>query len=45
MVNNNGYNSSGDIIHYGIDYWRTPADTKHFHSSFLEIDKETGECY
>lgn len=44
-VSYKGFESSGEIIQYGIDYWRTPADTKHFHSSFLEIDEETGYPY
>ena len=44
-VNHGDYSSSGEILQYGYDYWKTPADFKHYHSSFLHIDEKTGECF
>lgn len=45
FVNYGNFSSSGQIIDYGYDYWYSPADKKHFHSSFLLIDEETGAPY
>lgn len=44
-VNYDDFSSSGEIITWDAYLWNKPADHKIFHSSFLVIDKKTGEPY
>lgn len=39
-VNYGNFSSSGQILDYGMSYWITPADKKHYHSEFLFINND-----
>lgn len=44
-VNYGNFTSSGEIINYDTDFFKLPANTKYFHSKFLDVDKKTGEPF
>lgn len=39
-VSYGNYECSGEILQYGPKYWYSSPETKHFHSSFLLIEKD-----